>query len=109
MCPRKLSAASKDLSCEKTHASLTELVDALDKACDEQRAAEELISTQLQTFKDRLVPCESYYSKMSQAAAETIPDPISLNPFDKYFERLDLMVLKHIPKIYKLFKSLRIK
>ena len=30
-------------------------------------------------------------------------------PFSRYFQRLDFMVHKHIPKIYQLFKSLGIK
>ena len=46
---------------------------------------------------------------MNREAAAPTADPYSLNPFGRYFEKMDYMVHKWTPKIYKLFKSLKIK
>ena len=81
----------------------------LDKACDEHRAAAESIATNLKTFKERLGPCEKYYARMNSESTAIIPDMMSSNPFYRYFERIDSMVHKHLPKIYQFYKSLKIK
>ena len=37
-----------------------------------------------------------------------IPDMLTSTPFLRYFDKIDSMVLKHLPKIYKLYKGLNI-
>ena len=34
--------------------------------------------------------------------------PLSDNPFSKFFEKVDWMVYKHLPKLYQAFKNLKI-
>ena len=57
-------------------------------------------------MQERLIPCEKHYVDLNNA---TIMSKLhQVIPCERFFERLDSMMLKHVPKIYKFFKSLNI-
>lgn len=60
----------------------------------------------MNTLKKRLIPCEKYYENLNIKINDNLHHSL---PFEKYFERIDYMIMKHVPKAYKLFKSLAIK
>jgi hypothetical protein len=45
---------------------------------------------------------------MNKSSRSVIPDMLTSTPFLRYFDKIDSMVLKHLPKIYKLYKGLNI-
>jgi len=59
----------------------------------------------LATVQKKLVPCEQHYSDLNSSQITNIHE---VQPCDKYFSRIDSMLLKHVPQLYQLFRNLDI-
>jgi len=66
-----------------------------------------LIADQLALVQERLIPCEKHYVDLNNAIIMSSLHQVI--PYERFFDRLDSMMLKHVPKIYKFYKSLNIK
>jgi len=63
----------------------------------------------IKQFKERLTKAEEFFamkkSQLVAPASKVTHDSI----FGKYFDKLDTMLRKHLPKMWRNFKSLEIK
>ena len=108
-CMRKLRAIYEECPSALDQKSIQNLVDSLNNAINEQKTELKKLREKTAGWRERLEHVEDYYRNLLRQSEEMMADPTSENPFSKYFEKVDTMMLKHLPKIYRFYKDLQIK